>query len=89
MLYAQILLQKGNIQESLQLLDEIAEFTRKHKMKVLLIEALLLKVLILGNDMQKHKRELLNLLREAVHYSYENHILLPYTRMNTPPLSKA
>ncbi|MEI4830468.1 LuxR C-terminal-related transcriptional regulator [Bacillus sp. FJAT-53711] len=79
-LYAQILLQKGNIQESLQLLDEIAEFTRKHKMKVLLIEALLLKVLILGNDMQKHKRELLNLLREAVHYSYENHILLPYTR---------
>lgn len=82
LLYAQILLQKGHVQESLQLLDEVAEFTRKHKVKVLLIEALLLKVLILGNDMQKHKRELLNLLREAVHYSYENHILLPYLRID-------
>lgn len=82
LLYAQILLQKGHIQESIQLLDEIAEFTRKYKMKVLLIEALLLKVIILGNDLQKYKRELLNLLREAIHYSYENHILLPYKRID-------
>ncbi|MEI4800769.1 LuxR C-terminal-related transcriptional regulator [Bacillus sp. FJAT-51639] len=82
LLYAQILLRKGHIQESLQLLDDIAEFTRKYKMKILLIEALLLKVTILGNELQKYKRELLNLLREAIHYSYENHILLPYKRLD-------
>lgn len=82
LLYAQILLRKGHIQESLQLLDDIAEFTRKYKMKILLIEALLLKVTILGNELPKYKRELLNLLREAIHYSYENHILLPYKRLD-------
>ncbi|PEB52640.1 helix-turn-helix transcriptional regulator [Bacillus pseudomycoides] len=80
LLYAKILSWKGNIQESLHVIDEVAEITRKNKMRIVLIESLLLKVCILEKN-KKGKREQLNLLREAIYYSYENSILSPYKLM--------
>ncbi|MGH0776286.1 LuxR C-terminal-related transcriptional regulator [Bacillus cereus] len=80
LLYAKIIFRKGNVQEALQLVDEVAEFTRKNKMKLMLIEAILLKIYILKKE-KNDMRELLNLMREAIYYSYENHIISPYILM--------
>ncbi|EJR55650.1 hypothetical protein IIM_00742 [Bacillus cereus VD107] len=80
LLYAKIIFRKGNVQEALRLVDEVAEFTRKNKMKLMLIEAILLKIYILKNE-ENDMRELLNLIREAIYYSYENHIISPYILM--------
>ncbi|WP_459501532.1 response regulator transcription factor [Bacillus sp. C1] len=80
LLYAKILSRKGNIQESLKLVDEVGEFTRRNKMRIALVDSLLLKIHILESN-KKGEREQLNLLREAVYYSYENRIMLPYKLM--------
>ncbi len=80
LLYAKIIFRKGNVQEAIQLVDEVAEFTRKNKMKLMLIEAILLKIYILKKE-KNDMRELLNLMREAIYYSYENHIISPYILM--------
>lgn len=77
LLYASILYKKGQINEALKVIDEVGEFTRKNKMRIALIEALLLKACILEGDM-KREREQLNVLREAIYYSYENWIISPY-----------
>lgn len=78
LVYARILFMQGNQEESLTYLDSILQKVRKYKVKPVLIESILLKISILGQEGSSRKRELLNLVREAVHYSYANQIMYPY-----------
>lgn len=78
LLYARILLSENRNEEALELIDTILYITRKDKIKVALIEGLFLKINILEKDFQYNKREIINLLREAVYYSYENNIKFSY-----------
>ncbi|MDW7674930.1 MAG: LuxR C-terminal-related transcriptional regulator [Bacillota bacterium] len=78
LLYARVLFMQEKVVEALELVDQVLEFTRRNRVKVTLIQGLLLKVDILDHIGGKGSREILNLLREAVHYSYSNNIISPY-----------
>lgn len=68
----------GNAAAACAILDEVLRDTRRTKTKYKLVEAILLKVAILNENFNENKREIFNLLREAIYYSYENRILSPY-----------
>ncbi|WP_019420832.1 helix-turn-helix transcriptional regulator [Paenibacillus sp. OSY-SE] len=84
LVYARLLADQERWEQALQLTDDVLERTRKHKVKVLLTEALLLKLELLDeapaerNSQQARERERLYLMREAVHYSYANHYFYPF-----------
>ncbi|RST59796.1 hypothetical protein D5F11_010315 [Siminovitchia terrae] len=77
LLYSKIIFHEGKGQAAMELTDEILTYSRKHKMKLMLIEASLFKIQMMIHHPGK-KREVINLFREAVFYSHEDHILLPY-----------
>src|SRR5690606_34971244 len=78
LLYARILFSRGDKEKALAQLDDILKDARKHKIKLILVEAILLKLAILDMDGTGSKRERLNLIREAVHYSYANEMVSPF-----------
>lgn len=77
-MYAIALHMKGRETEALETIDEVLKSARITKTKFKLIEAILHKISMLGNDLRHNKKEVLNLLREAVYFSFENRILSPY-----------
>lgn len=77
LLYSKIMFHEGKGQAAMELTDEILAYSRKHKLKLMLIEASLFKIRMMIHHPGK-KREVINLFREAVFYSHEDHILLPY-----------
>lgn len=78
LLYVRILILQQKMEEALELIDEVLEFLRQRKLKLYLIQGLLLKMLIVDYLGGKDSRGILNLLREAVYYSYENRIISPF-----------
>ncbi len=76
--YAKVLHFLNRKEEALNLVDDILQTARSNKFKVKLAEALMFKIKILCSDESLNKREILNLLREAVHYCFENNIVSPY-----------
>ena len=78
LMYSIALHMKGRAAEALECIDEVLKAARITKTKYKLIEAILHKISMLGKDSIYHKKEILNLLREAVYFSYENRILSPY-----------
>lgn len=78
MVYAEALYCLKDSEKSLTVLDEVLELSRKKCIKPRLVQALILKIKILNETKKGSERELLNLLKEAVYYSYENKIIEHY-----------
>ncbi len=76
--YAQLLSLKGEDKVPLDILDSLLVAARKDKVKFYFVKALLTRVSILADHGVDTKREILNLMREAIHYSYQNGIRSPY-----------
>lgn len=79
LLRARLLFRQGETQKALRETDEILTFSRLHSNKLRLVEAGLQKIFILtGSGDPGGKREITNLLREAIHYAQENRIIMPF-----------
>ncbi|MBC8060801.1 MAG: hypothetical protein H7Y18_09060 [Clostridiaceae bacterium] len=77
LLYANILLKAGEVELAMKLTDEILKYSRMHKIKLKLVQASLFKINMIYETIGR-KRDIINLLREAIFYSYEDSILNPY-----------
>lgn len=73
-----VLFLQNKVEEALELADQVLEFTRRNKIKGYLIQGILLKMSVLDSLGSASHREIINLLREAVYYSYDNKIISPY-----------
>ncbi|WCR28602.1 LuxR C-terminal-related transcriptional regulator [Paenibacillus thiaminolyticus] len=78
LLYARVLAARGEAEEALKQTDDILMQVRKRKLPLILVDALLHKIMILHQEGSRRKPEILNLIREAVHYSYANEIAYLY-----------
>ncbi|SHO48403.1 LuxR C-terminal-related transcriptional regulator [Anaerocolumna xylanovorans] len=80
LLRARLLFKRGESGEAFKETDDIMTFSRLHKNKLRLIEAGLLKVVMLSFRIEKtlRHREIDNLLKEAIHYAWEDRILMPF-----------
>lgn len=80
LLRARILYKRGETAEAYRETDEIMTFSRLHKNKLHLVEAGLLKAIMLsvGREKNVRLREINNLLKEAIHYAWEDRILIPF-----------
>lgn len=76
--YARLLNENGNKDAAMELIEDVLVFSREHKNWLRLVEADLLKLCIIISKGSKQKRDLDNLLREALYYSWENRIIQPY-----------
>ncbi|WP_374019057.1 LuxR C-terminal-related transcriptional regulator [Paenibacillus thiaminolyticus] len=78
LLYARVLAARGEAEEALKQTDDILMQVRKRKLPLILIDALLHKIMILHQEGPRRRPEIMNLIREAVHYSYANEIAYLY-----------
>lgn len=80
LLMARLLFRKGEKDEAFLEVDGIMAFSRMHQNKIRLIEAELLKLYMLlqSEEQGSNRREMSNLLREAIHYACEDRILMPF-----------
>lgn len=80
LLRARLLFKRGQTTEAFAECEEVLVFARTHKNRLRLVEAGLLKVFMLAHQPESAdtRREMNNLLREAVYYAYENRILMPF-----------
>jgi LuxR family maltose regulon positive regulatory protein len=77
LLYATILYEEDKVTEAMELAERIIAIARKTQKKLKIVEGDLLKVRFMYEQNQS-KRELINLLVEAVTYAYENTIAVPF-----------
>lgn len=77
LLYVHILLNKGKVIDGLELIDSILKYSRMHKIKIMLVKAALSKAGMVIDSPGK-KRDIINLFKEALFYSCEDRILLPF-----------
>ncbi len=77
-MFARALHMKGREAEALEEMDKVLQSARMTKTKFKLVEAILHKVAILRDILPRNQKEILNLLREALYFSFENRILSPY-----------
>ncbi len=81
LLRARLLFRRGEEQKAMQETEEILTFSRLHHNKIRLVEAGLLKIYMIVNSSENgtgNKREISNLLCEAIHYAHENRIFMPF-----------
>ncbi len=80
LLRARLLFKRGQTEEALERTEDILVFSREHKGKLRLVEAGLLKVfmLVCGPKTADTRREIDNLLREAVYYAHEDKLFMPF-----------
>ncbi|WP_187119720.1 LuxR C-terminal-related transcriptional regulator [Numidum massiliense] len=89
--YSHVLFSQGERQQALMTVDEVLQKCRKGGIRLPLIEALLLKIAILETEgtaasaalanrrtEKEARRHILNLLQEAIHYSFADRILAPF-----------
>lgn len=76
-LYANILGSKNNFEEAIIMADEILTCSRKNNIKLKIVEVALFKIRMLF-IMKENNREIINLFKEAIFYSYEDKILQPF-----------
>lgn len=76
--YAKALNKLGKEEKALAVINEILENSRRYGVKTKMVEAALIKIEILNRHLVDSKREIINLLTEAVHYSYENKYFEPF-----------
>lgn len=77
-IYSRVLYLLSDKQKALKVIDEVLEYCRKYSIKTNLIDGLIVKIMILKEDYENKKREIYNLLREALYYSIENGYLRVY-----------
>ncbi len=78
-LHARLIYRRGMRKEALAELDGVLTFSRQRSNKLRLVDAGLLKVVILASDSElSQKREVTNLLREALHYAQAEKNLMPF-----------
>jgi len=79
LLRARLLFKRGEVGEAVRETEEVLIFSRLHKNALHLVEAGLLKVFMLNHsgETENSHREIMNLMREAVHYAHEDRILMP------------
>jgi LuxR family maltose regulon positive regulatory protein len=68
----------GKINLALQIVYEVLKKAREEKLVMELIYASILNVVILLEDFNENKREILNHLREAIYYAADNQIFAPF-----------
>lgn len=84
LVYCRALIMLGEKEKAIPVLDEVLKVTRKYSVKTEIIQAILLKIQTINTNStaninyDENMREVLNLLIEAVHYSYENEIIEYY-----------
>jgi LuxR family maltose regulon positive regulatory protein len=80
LLRARLLYKCGEIEEAFKETEDILILSRQHKNKLHIVEAGLLKIIMLSSlrDGVDRRREINNLLREAIHYASRDHILMPF-----------
>lgn len=80
LLRARILSGRGQTAQALSEAQDVLAFARAHKNKLRLVEAGLLKIMLLthGDEPDASRREIGNLLRESVYYAYKDRILMPF-----------
>lgn len=91
LLRARLLFKRGETEEALRETNEVLTLSRLHRNQLHLVEAGLLKVIMLiHTGKADEKREVTNLLREAIHYAYADRILMPFylDRRSLLPLLK-
>ena len=77
---AKLLFGRGETEKALKETDEILTFSRSHKNRLRLVDSGLLKAFMLSKlpNHDEKKREIKNLFREAIHFSYENRYIMPF-----------
>ncbi|MCH3916705.1 MAG: LuxR C-terminal-related transcriptional regulator [Spirochaetia bacterium] len=80
LLRARLLAGQGKEAEAMEEVDDVLAISRLKKNKLRLVEAGLLKIhlLTVGKKLTSEQREVMNLLREAIHYASADCILLPF-----------
>lgn len=79
LLRARILFRQGETVEALGETQDVLTFSRAHKNRLRLVEAGILKIVLLSQDGKPGDcRERDNLLREAVYYAHSDRILMPF-----------
>lgn len=77
LLYNRILFSSGKCAEAMKNVDEILKYSRKNEIKLKIAEAALFKIHMLISD-KEDKRQIVNLFKEAVFYSFQDRIMLPF-----------
>ncbi|WP_025718055.1 LuxR C-terminal-related transcriptional regulator [Paenibacillus sp. 1-18] len=75
---ARIRVARGEKELAYQHLDVLLPHARKHGIRTILVEGLLLKMTLIASASSVPGKELFQVLREAVHYGYENEYLSPF-----------
>ncbi|MCW6108607.1 response regulator transcription factor [Clostridium sporogenes] len=75
--YARVISILGEQEKAKDILYKCLEYSRKKLLKIYLVDGLLVLTLIL-EKLNENKRNIFNLLREAIHYSIDNRYLKPY-----------
>lgn len=78
LVYARVLMMLRRQKQALEVINDVLVYSRKNGARNAIVEAVLLKVIILNDAFEINKREIYNLLLEAVNYSYQNEIVEPY-----------
>lgn len=79
LLRARLIFRQGKTAEALSETDEMLTFSRLHSNKLRLVEAGLQKIcMLLKSGNTGGKREIMNLLRETIHYAWDNRIMMPF-----------
>lgn len=88
LLRARLLFKQGKTALALQETEEVLSFSRLRKNRLRLVEAGLQKIVILvpNEGLETRYREIMNLLREAIHYAQADRILMPFYLDHTPLL---
>ncbi|KAJ51664.1 LuxR family maltose regulon positive regulatory protein [Clostridium tetanomorphum] len=76
--YSTVLYLLGEKDEAFNILNKCLEYCRKNKIITYLVTGLINMALMLKEDFDKRKREIYNLIREAIHYSIDNKYIKPY-----------
>ena len=80
LLNARLQFKKGSKEFAFKETEDVSVFARENKNRLRLVEADLLKIFMLSQyeETTERKRQIGNLLREAVYYAYENRIIMPF-----------
>lgn len=76
--YSRALYLLGSRKKAKIILNEVLEYCRQDSIKTYLVDGLILMILMISDEENENKRDILNLLREAIYYSVDNNYLKPY-----------
>lgn len=77
-IYSRVMYLLSDKNKALKVIDEALEHCRKYSIKTYLVDGIIVKIMFLKAEVQINKREIYNLLREALHYSIESGYIRAY-----------